>query len=161
MATRVPDAPIQLSVLDRLIDFDRHLARDPLPTRQATLRAYRAAVRRDLEWLLNSRSIFAEIPESYEELPRSLFTYGLADITSLSADNPDDRARLAYRIAEAVRRFEPRLSDVRVSEVPSTEGERRIRFHISADLALDPFPEPVLYDTFLDLSSRAYAVKEE
>jgi type VI secretion system protein ImpF len=45
------------SVLDRLIDEEPSVSTEPANTRQKSLRQLKQSVRRDLEWLLNSRQI--------------------------------------------------------------------------------------------------------
>src|SRR6185312_13201618 len=49
------DAPVTLSLLDRLIDEDLKRSGDAHLTRSQSVRKLRDAVRRDLEWLLNTR----------------------------------------------------------------------------------------------------------
>ncbi len=64
-----------------------------------------AAIRRDVETLLNTRSP-ADEP--------SVVGYGLPDFTHMSPDSADDMWRLAARIRETLERFETRLERVRV-----------------------------------------------
>jgi type VI secretion system protein ImpF len=159
---REDERPVQQSVLDRLIDEDPERLHEYPLTRLQSVRALKTAVRRDLEWLLNSRAIAHKAPSGFEQLNKSVYTYGIADITSLSADNADDRAELMNRIQRAVALFEPRLGRVRVSEVPQIdEKARQVRFQIEAVLKLDPSPEYVVFDTVLDVASGQYAVKGE
>jgi type VI secretion system protein ImpF len=51
------DVQVTISVFDRLIDNDPRTSVEAAPTRAETVRRLRAAVRRDIEWLLNSRRI--------------------------------------------------------------------------------------------------------
>ena len=46
----------------------------------------KAALRRDLEWLLNTRRNPEPAPESMAELSQSLFNYGLPDFSALSIE---------------------------------------------------------------------------
>jgi type VI secretion system protein ImpF len=156
---RDDERPVQQSVLDRLLQ-------DPdAPetfSRSQSVRELKTAVRRDLEWLLNTRSIAVKPPEVLTELAASVYTYGLGDVTSLSADDPRSRARLRRMIEESISVFEPRLTGVQVSESATTfEGARQMRFVIEAFLKMDPSPERVSFDTVLDLSTGQYAVKGE
>ncbi len=58
MARPQGDVTVTLSVLDRLIDHEPE-ARWRLPSRRSqSVRVLKAAVQRDLEWLLNTRRIF-------------------------------------------------------------------------------------------------------
>ena len=51
----------------------------------------KASVRHDLEWLLNTRRIPDEAPESFQELTRSLYHFGFPDITSMGRDSKEVR----------------------------------------------------------------------
>jgi len=132
----------------------------PSASRAQSVRDLKAAVRRDLEWLLNTRSIAVPPREALHEVRASVYTYGLADITSISADDPKGRARLRSMIEQAIAAFEPRLSAAEVSEITSGSREaRQIRFSIQAILRLDPSPERVSFDTVLDVATGQYAIK--
>jgi type VI secretion system protein ImpF len=156
---REEDRPVQESVLDRLIGDDAELSSI---TRARSVRDLKAAVRRDLEWLLNTRAIAIPPPESLNEVRESVYTYGVSDITSLSADDPKARMRLRNMIEEAIRIFEPRLMGVQVSEAPlQTREGRQLRFSIQAVLRMDPSPERISFDTVLDVARQQYAVKGE
>ena len=49
------DLTVTPSLIDRLIDRDPNAATDPHTTRAQSVRQLKAALRRDLEWLLNTR----------------------------------------------------------------------------------------------------------
>ena len=55
---------VQPSLLDRLTDEAPQVPVDPPMTRDASVRAYRASVQRDLGWLLNTRRSIVEVPPS-------------------------------------------------------------------------------------------------
>jgi type VI secretion system protein ImpF len=153
------ERPVQQSVLDRLI---QNPDAPETFTRSQSVRELKVAVRRDLEWLLNTRSIAVKPPEVLTELIASVYTFGLPDITSLSADDARSRARLRRMIEESIAVFEPRLSGVEVTDSASTvRGARQMRFVIQAFLKMDPSPERVSFDTVLDLATGQYAVQGE
>lgn len=159
MARPELERTVQQSVLDRLIDLDPRVAADPPATFAQSVRQYKAAVRRDLEWLLNTRRIVRPAPDALEEVAHSLYHYGLPDITSLSADSPDSRLWLVRRIEETIAMFEPRLTGVHVTlSETSGEGRREMRFLIEGTLRMDPTPEQVVFDTVLELGSGQYQV---
>jgi type VI secretion system protein ImpF len=158
---REEQRPVQQSVLDRLIDTEPYNRGEVPPTRMQSVRALKIAVRRDLEWLLNTRAIPEPAPKEFEEVRQSLYTYGLSDISSLSADDPRSRQKLLNMIEQAITTFEPRLGSVHVSE-PGAAGaheSRQMRFMIEAVLRLDPTPEQVVFNTVLNLATGEYAVK--
>lgn len=149
------------SVLDRLIDERPDETREAPANRQTSLRLLKLAVKRDLEWLLNTRMIAEAPPAGLVEVNRSLATFGLPDFTSSTVKGPDDHDRLRHAVEEAVRVFEPRLQDVQVSLEGAAEMERSVRFRIDARLKVDPSPEPVTFDTMLQLQSGEFRVKGE
>src|SRR5438309_9798222 len=156
---REEDRPVQESVLDRLIGDDAEVS---AITRARSVRELKASVRRDLEWLLNTRAVAIPPPEPLTHLRESVYNYGVSDITSLSADDPKARIRLRNMIEEAIRVFEPRLMGVQVVEsAVVTREARQLRFSIQAVLRMDPSPERVSFDTVLDVSRGQYAVKGE
>lgn len=161
MARTEIERSVRQSVLDRLIDTEPGLAADPPPTLAASVRQLKVNLRRDLEWLLNTRRPPLAIPEDFEETRHSLLTYGLPDITSMSRDSMATRNALLREVEEAIAHFEPRLADVRVQLV-ETEGPnavRELRFVVEALLKMDPNPEQVVFDTVLELASGDYSVK--
>ena len=83
MARHETEAPVTLSVVDRLIDQAPQHKGEPPMTRAQSLREVKAAVRRDLEWLLNTRRTIEKCPDTLKELNRSVYNFGLPDISSL------------------------------------------------------------------------------
>jgi type VI secretion system protein ImpF len=157
-----PDSNVRTtpSVLDRLIDYDPRETREPSKSRSTTLQELKASVRRDLEWLLNTRSFLNPDELDAPETRRSVAVYGLPDITGLSAQSKDEQARMLRAVEHAIRIFEPRFLNLKVTMEPPTTNERSIRFRIEAQLDVDPVPEPIVFDTVLKLGSSDFNVKE-
>jgi len=151
------ERPVVQSVLDRLIDFEPKQRDDPSISRGQSVRDLKTSLQRDLEWLLNTRQIALELPESAEELRNSLFSYGLPEFADLSINTAADV--LSKYIESTIRTFEPRLTSVRVSMRPVEGVDRIAHFTIEAILLLDPLPERVVFDTVLELSKGEYRVK--
>ncbi len=152
---------ITKSVLDRLIDNEPGILSDAPESPLKSLRELKSAVRRDLEWLLNTRRSIENIPPDYEQTARSLAAYGLPDFTAAGLKSPSVQEYIRRTIEETVRLFEPRLMDVTVSLDPRLESERALRFRIDGRLRVDPEPEPVTFDTTLQVSSGEYEVKAQ
>jgi type VI secretion system protein ImpF len=157
-----PEADQKLvpSILDRLID---ERPRDPQVPAEAprSLAQTKDSVKRDLEWLLNSRQVLADLPVDLRQLDRSLLTYGLPDFTSSSLSNVADQDLLRRSVEEAIRRFEPRLSRVAITLEPPRTLERTLRFRIDALLHVEPEPEPISFDSVLQLSTKTFVVSSE
>ena len=145
------ERPVRSSVLDRLIDDDPASNVEPPLSRSQSVRVFKAALRRDLEWLLNARRIITPVPEDCEELARSVYTFVLPDITSMSKDSRETFERLARLIQSAIDVFEPRLTGVTV-DLRESESKllRDVHFVIDGILKLDPMPERVMFDTRQD-----------
>jgi len=155
MAKREIERTVQPSVLDRLTDEDPRSPADSRTTYAESLRVFKRAVQRDLEWLLNTRRSIEPADEDHDEVRRSVYNYGIPDITSMSRDSMASRKQLLRYVEETLAIFEPRLTNVRVSTV-EIEGEalrRELRFVVEATLRLDPTPEQVMFDTVLHFSS--------
>lgn len=148
------------SLLDRLIDYDPKESRESPKSRSANLRELKLSVRRDLEFLLNSRSFPDEIPESLEELNKSVALYGLPDFTRSNVKNPSEQIKLTEQLESVIRIFEPRLMDLQITLDPVNDIERSLRFRILAQLKVDPVPEPIAFDTILQMGSGEFEVKE-
>lgn len=154
------DVGINISVLDRLIDYEPGNSSEAAASRSKNLRHLKEAVRRDLEWLLNTRQV-AGLPPDLKEVNNSLAAFGLPDFANRSGGHIDDQKRMRSDIEDAIRMFEPRLQDVVVSLQPSHSTERLMHFRIDGRLNVDPAPEPISFDTVLQLVSGQYVIKEE
>lgn len=161
MARTDNEVRVTPSLLDRLLDYEPELSREPLPTRAKNLRQFKQSVRRDLEWLLNTRQIADGLPPDLKETNNSLAAYGLPDFTSLSIESAADQKLIKREIEETIRRFEQRLENVVVSFEAGKATERVLRFRIDARLKVDPAPEPITFDTVLQLGSGQFVVRGE
>ncbi|MGA2606899.1 MAG: type VI secretion system baseplate subunit TssE [Terriglobia bacterium] len=159
MPTTEREGPVTLSVLDRLIDQEPERKLEPPLTRAQSLRELKAALRRDLEWLLNTRRTIEESPASLKELEHSLYNYGLPDVSSLYLRSSNDQDSLLKAIRVAINFFEPRLLNIKVTLEPAADDTRVIRFGIEGLLRMDPAPEHVFFDTMLEPMSGQYQVK--
>lgn len=163
MAKRDLAPRFQHSLWDRLTDPSLIRGEDVGGSVAGEVERIKDEVRRDLEWLLNSRRTPGDPPPGFGHLARSLLTYGLPDVTSMSLADPDSRDRLTRILETVIRDFEPRLADVRVHFEPHDHDDRRAALHyrIEAVLRIDPAPEPVIFDTVLELGNKAFVVRDE
>ena len=154
MARSTTETLVTQSVLDRLMTVE-----DWPATRSHSVRFFRDALKRDLEWLLNTRQPPMPQLASWPAAKATVINFGLPDITSLGLMSAADNRSLRLAIEACLRTFEPRLTDVHVTLESSDTTDRRLRFHIEGNMKLDPAPEEISFDTVLDLSSGEYKVK--
>jgi type VI secretion system protein ImpF len=148
------DVNVTQSVLDRLIDHEPNSSVESSVSRAQSVRLLKAAVRRDLDYLLNTRRIPEEPEENLQAVNRSLFVYGLPDFSSFTMASPADQSKLLRHLVAAIKLFEPRLANVRILPVETpTVGMQRVRLRIEATLLMDPNPEPISFDTVIELRS--------
>ncbi len=148
--------PVTLSVLDRLLDDEpKSKVEGPL-THSKSLAQLKTAIRRDLENLLNTRCTPEPLPETRVETRRSMYNYGVPDITEIGQNFLYEKDRLLAEIERAVRLFEPRLGEVNVAILPAAGAARVLRFVIEGMLRIDPAPEHVVFDAALELTSGEY-----
>ena len=98
-------------------------------------------------------------PDVSPETAKSVFNYGLPDITSLGVRSTQDQKRLLWMIESTIATFEPRIKGPRVTMEPVAGSARILRFQIQGLLRIDPAPERVTFDTVLELTSGEYQVK--
>jgi type VI secretion system protein ImpF len=159
MPKRDATGPVTLSVLDRLIDRDPKNSSEIPLTRAQSLRELKLSLKRDLEWLLNTRKTIDPAPDSARETVRSVYQYGFADISSKSVMSGRDQSELVREMELAIAVFEPRLKRAKV-RLEQVEGNyRSLKFVIEGLLCMDPAPEPVRFDTVLELGKGEYEVK--
>jgi type VI secretion system protein ImpF len=153
------ESAVTLSVFDRLIDREPRSSKESAPTRGQSVYQLKESVRRDLEWLLNTRVVAVRPDERLREVNHSVYVYGLPDFTAYSLSNPDDQNKLIRHLQAAIKTFEPRLAKVRVVPLGVAAANTRVlRFRIEALLSMDPAPEHISFDTTLQLASGEYEV---
>jgi type VI secretion system protein ImpF len=160
MARRDAEQNVTQSGLERLIDREIGTPTDSSITYAQSVRQLKLSLRRDLEWLLNSRQTPEPAEKTFQELHRSLYNYGLPDVTSISHETFGDRARLLQLVEATIEMFEPRLTRVKVTPLEALRGAVHVlRFQIEGMLMMDPEPEHISFDTVLQLASGQYDVR--
>lgn len=162
MARIQPDRPLIPSVLDRLLDSEPEVRREAPRNRTQLLRELKQSVRRDLEYLLNTRVRCAPWPIELKELKQSLVNYGIPDLTGASLGTPREREEFCKTIQAAIGLFDRRLRKLSVRLLDESEPiERTIRFRIDALLLAEPAPESLAFDSMLRLATGTFEVAEE
>ena len=150
---RTMETLVRQSLLDRLTVSD-----DFPTTRSHSLRLMRESLKRDMEWLLNTRQPSIDGIERFSKASRSVIHYGLIDTSSLSLSSSADHHRIQKAVHDCIVAYEPRLIDVKVVIEGDSMVRRQLRFHIEAQIDVDPAPEEISFDTVLDLTSGEYTV---
>jgi len=151
MAKSKNERLVTQSLIDRLTDFE-----DWPTTRSASLRMYREGIKRDVEWLLNSRRAFVTAVDKYDLASVSVFNFGLPDMTSIRGNDPN---AVLSAILQALRTYEPRIRGPRVHLVRSDTLARSLRFHVDGMLMFEDGEEDISFDTVLEIISGEYEVK--
>ena len=160
MARWEAEETVTQSVLERLIDREPKAGSEAPQTRAQSVRQLKGSLRRDLEWLLNTRRTPEPAGPELREAEQSVYNFGLPDITSLNWQSSRDRTRLVRMIEQTLATFEPRIRNIKVVPLEASAGAQHVlRFQIEGMLQMDPAPERISFDTVLQLSSGEYQVK--
>jgi len=149
----------QLPLLDRLVDVDPSESADRPLSATAAMDTLRASICTDLEELLNTRRRWRSWDPHLAELDRSLVGYGLPDFASGAFNDPRRREELRQLIELCIHRFEPRIASLRVTLVEAVDKvSATMRLRIDALIKAEPAPEPIAFDTVVDLATKTVAV---
>jgi type VI secretion system protein ImpF len=159
MARSQDNGPVTLSVLDRLIDDEPKNRLEVPLTRAQSVRELKIALKRDLEWLLNTKRTIDPAPESATETVRSVYQYGFTDTSSKSVLSSRDQGDLVREMEDAIANFEPRLKRAKVRMEPVEGDYRTLKFVIEGLLCMNPEPEAVRFDTVLEVGKGEYKIK--
>ncbi|HUS92310.1 MAG TPA: type VI secretion system baseplate subunit TssE [Phycisphaerae bacterium] len=164
MAELTPAERLQPCLLDRLTDDHPEETKESRDQRIVSLRRYRDAVLRDLDWLLNTgaHSSSEDLTE-FTEVARSVLNYGIPDMCGMTASGlkPEDFER---RMLEAIRNFEPRILPHTLSlDVRASYGQmdhNAVTFEIRGELWAQPTPDPLYVRTEVDLETGQCELKD-
>lgn len=147
---------LQPSLLDRLTDDAPGTPHDAPGRRAFSHNELRAAVLRDLAWLLNSTALLDPERSRQTSAGTSVLNYGLPPLAGNSASSIDVLA-LEGLIHQAIATFEPRILRhtlrVRAHKAAGEMNHNALSFEIEGDLWAQPVPLPLLLRTELDLES--------
>ena len=126
-----------------------------------SLEEMKDSVARDLESLLNTRSVISEvILKPFPECSKSIVTYGLSDFAGLSLSSANDRHHICRSLEQTIMRHETRLRNVRATLELDDGSTNRLNFSITALLVLKFEQEPVNFDAVLQPSSQQYSISK-
>ncbi|WP_261858749.1 type VI secretion system baseplate subunit TssE [Photobacterium sanguinicancri] len=151
--------PLKPSLLDNLIDDTPEITTEQPIT--YSLQALKDSVRRDIEWLLNSRRSWLTWSKHLEELDISVMNYGLPDFSSMPFSSSDGRSYLCRIVEETITRFEPRFDAVFVTVLEDGAPEDRVlRLRIQAIFRVGTEQEELIFDSEVEPVSLGIKVEE-
>jgi type VI secretion system protein ImpF len=154
-----PPAAVRAVSLEEICSVEaRNVMNDAAETpeqRLATGRRLKELVSRDLAVLLNASSL--DTLTDLEVLPHvrtSVLNFGMPSLAGAIASSVR-HDELARTLETVIRRFEPRLTRVRVTPETSSAGEesQEISFLVEAELWGQPAPHQVVLHTHIDTGS--------
>lgn len=162
MAKLRTDQPVLPSLLDRLIDDDpKNLSLVGSKSYGVVLSDIKKSIRRDLEYLLNTRVSIQKIPDSLTEVKSSVINYGLPDFSIIHLSSDEGKEEFRLHVQHIIEQFEPRFSHVTVELEQIGEAfERTLYMKISAVLMIEPDPIPLLFDSRVRSIDKAVRLRE-
>jgi type VI secretion system protein ImpF len=164
MAELNPRDRLQPFLLDRLTDDTPGATRESRDRGVMSPQQLRAALLRDLAWLLNCPAPSAD--EGLAEFPNvaaSVLNYGVTDLSGMTASGIGATA-LERDILRAIQTFEPRLEKRTVSVRMLAEEEgvspNTFALEIRGQIIANPLPEGMYLKTSVDLETGQIEVKD-
>lgn len=155
--TRVsPDQPLVPSLLDRLMVGSDRGAVSPR-RRRYTMLQVKSALRRDLEDLLNTHHRGASTPADLTDLARSIFDYGIPDLTDVALSSASQIEAFRGRLESTILQFDPRFRRVQVQVERADPLDHTLRFKIDAVVFLYPAEEELVLHSYLEPTTRRFA----
>ena len=149
------------SILDRLLDYNPSSNLETQASRTQLIKELRESVRRDLEFLLNTRQRCTPIPEDYKELEDTSINYGIPDYTGVNLALDDERERFARVIEQLIIKNETRLKSVKITLIDDHSSiDRTFRFRIDGILKVEPAVKPVVFDSTMEPVLKSFEVKD-
>jgi len=145
---------ITQSLVDRLSDLEQWPE-----TRSASIAMYRDSLKRDVEWLLNTRQPVMPELEGFPATAASVLNFGLPDIHGFNSSAGKRHTDLTTALEKCIRTFEPRISQPHVFPTRTNTQSRSFRFHIEGQIVFENMDEEIKLDTVLELVSGEYEVK--
>lgn len=156
MARPAADQPLVPSLLDRLIIKHAGTAAEGLRQNRYTLSQLKNALRRDLEDLLNTYQRALATPADLKALARSVFDYGIPDLTDVDLSSERQIETFRGRLEGAILQFDPRFRQVKVTVEPRDPADHVLRFRIDAVVFVYPAEEEIVLHSYLEPATRRF-----
>lgn len=155
---------LQPSLLDRLTDLQPENTKESGSQQSMSQEQFKAAVIRDLGWLLNSVALDVCVDlDKYPAIKTSVLNYGLPDLSGHTSSTIDV-LHVEKAIRAAILEFEPRVIrnslNVKVHANPDAMAHNSLVFEISGAVFGQPSPFQVVLKSELDLENTEFALTE-
>lgn len=142
-----PTSPVPL--FDKLVDQDPDVQEEAAPLRTYTRDQLKESIRREVSLILNHRRSLPSILGESEEVKSLLDTvlfFGTTDFSNLNYRRDTAwQMRVEDEIAEAIHRFEPRLTDVHVDIQEFNQQTRVLSVFLSGVITVDQVREQITF----------------
>ena len=164
LVLKPPGAPQGIAVQDFCRIETQNVPNGMLESSQqriVSMRRLRECVLRDVAALLNALNMETNVDLGrYPRVQRSVLNYGMRSLAGLAAAAVDPVATAAG-IAEALRRFEPRLRKVRVAPYTGEpQSTHQLSFRIDAELWGQPAPQQLVLRTQIETDTGNVTVSD-
>jgi type VI secretion system protein ImpF len=155
---------LQPSLLDRLTDLHPEKSKESGSQQSMSQSQFKAAVIRDLGWLLNSVALDVCMDlDRYPEVQKSVLNYGLPDLSGHTSATIDVRS-VEKSIRAAIHQYEPRIIrnslDVKVHSSADEMSHNSLVFEIMGEVFGQPSPFQVVLKSKLDLECGEFKLTE-
>jgi type VI secretion system protein ImpF len=163
MPELAPATRLQPALLDRLTDLEPENSQESRDRRVLSLRQLKAAVLRDLIFLLNTGSHGDGDFAGLREVEKSVLNFGVPSLAGRTASGVRPM-ELEQMLASAITRYEPRIlpRTVKVRVVADTGVDRpnTVALEIEGSLWAQPMPEALYIRTKVDLETGDFSLVE-
>lgn len=152
---------ITQSLLDRLCDVEilplGEVTEWP-ETRKESIAMFKQSLKRDVEWLLNTRKPIVPDVESFPLTSASVLCFGLPDSRIFHGAGGGDPETLKLLLRQCLQEFEPRIQKPQVTISATDRLNRSLRFQVEGVVRYEDMEEEIQLDTVLKLISGEYEV---
>jgi type VI secretion system protein ImpF len=162
MADLISVDRLQPCLMDRLFDDEPRKQSESREQKVISVKRFREGVKRDIEWLLNSKSRFYDLEDNLHYVRDSVLNYGIRDFTGLSSENLKLKT-LERVIRNALIVYEPRLipDELEVEAVSRSSQLNKVNalsFEISGKIWAEPLPQDFVLRTEMSLETGMVSV---
>ena len=162
MADLISIDRLQPCLMDRLFDDEPRRRSESREEKIISVKQFREGVKRDIEWLLNSKSRFYDLEDDKQDIRSSVLNYGIRDFTGLSSENLSLKT-LEKVIRDSLAAYEPRLipDELKVMAINTrfeSDKVNALSFEISGKIWAEPLPQDFVLRTDVALDTGMISV---